>query len=227
MKVKRWTCFGCQCHQFEFKISDFKFASGIHHTITYHSSISVLHVPCLVHIQLNPTQSFFWPELLGISLTHALMPLDLRQVPDDQGEFYELPLRSPTSKSAPQQEMPTRGGITQLTVDIPSSRTSKPLATHPPRWKTAEFIFYGACFCIAVPAMVWIPVQLSSRMSHFFLLLACFWLSCDIASNPNYAFYEPRLKPGWLFGRKVVRVFHASGKIAKIARITYHVVCTG
>ncbi|KAJ3483605.1 hypothetical protein NLI96_g6202 [Meripilus lineatus] len=112
----------------------------------------------------------------------SLMPSDLRT---DEGEFYELPLRSPAVPKAPTlQAMPPRG-ITRLTVDIPSSRSSKPLVTHPPRWGTPEFLFYGLIFCVVVPIMVWVPVQLSSP------------------SNPNYAFYEPRLRPGWIFGRKV------------------------
>ena len=60
-------------------------------------------------------------------------------------------------------------GILTLTVDVPASapRSSE---THPPaRWKTPEFLFYGVCFLIVVPLMVWKPVQLSQGI--FFLLL--------------------------------------------------------
>ncbi|PCH42536.1 MBOAT-domain-containing protein [Wolfiporia cocos MD-104 SS10] len=80
-----------------------------------------------------------------------------------------------------------RKGITKLTIDIPSSyRPHVEAEAHPlPHWKSLEFIIYGIIFCIVVPVMVWIPVQLSS------------------SSHPNYMMYHRRLTPGWLFGRQV------------------------
>lgn len=58
----------------------------------------------------------------------------------------------------------TLAGITNLTVDIPSShRTRRPEDSRPaPRWRTPEFMLYYLAFVLAVPWMVWVPVRLSS-----------------------------------------------------------------
>ena len=66
-------------------------------------------------------------------------------------------------------EIPRSRGITVLTVSIPSSETGyTQIDTNrpKPRWKTPEFILYGFLFITVVPYMVWIPYQLSQRMSH-------------------------------------------------------------
>ncbi|CCM04219.1 uncharacterized protein FIBRA_06386 [Fibroporia radiculosa] len=80
-----------------------------------------------------------------------------------------------------------RSGITRLTVDIPSSHRPQVEAGlhNPPRWRTPEFFVYGAFFCVVVPIMVWIPVQLSS------------------SEHPNFNMYRRKLSPGWISGRYV------------------------
>lgn len=55
-------------------------------------------------------------------------------------------------------------GITALTVSIPTSETNRIDPNRPKaRWRTPEFIFYGICFIIVVPYMVWVPYSLSRR----------------------------------------------------------------
>jgi hypothetical protein len=54
-----------------------------------------------------------------------------------------------------------RGGITSLTVDVPSARRP-PGETHPSRWRTPEFFLYYVIFIAAVLWMIYVPMQLSS-----------------------------------------------------------------
>lgn len=56
------------------------------------------------------------------------------------------------------------GGITKLTVDIPSSYRPPPenvASRYPSRWRTPEFYFYAVVFAVVVPIMFWIPMSLS------------------------------------------------------------------
>ncbi|KAI0696453.1 MBOAT, membrane-bound O-acyltransferase family-domain-containing protein [Cytidiella melzeri] len=83
---------------------------------------------------------------------------------------------------------PKRRGITRLTVEIPPSSSSKAqdqVSSQPSRWRTPEFMLYGVTFFVVVPAMFWIPIQLSST------------------SHKNYELYNRRLSQGWLFGRHI------------------------
>ena len=59
-----------------------------------------------------------------------------------------------------------RGGITRLTVDVPSARRT-PGETRPSRWRTPEFFVYYAIFITAVPWMIYVPMQLSSSAYYF------------------------------------------------------------
>lgn len=59
-----------------------------------------------------------------------------------------------------------RGGITRLTVDVPSARRT-PGETRPSRWRTPEFFVYYAIFITAVPWMIYLPMQLSSSAYYF------------------------------------------------------------
>ncbi|KAI0064952.1 MBOAT-domain-containing protein [Artomyces pyxidatus] len=77
-----------------------------------------------------------------------------------------------------------RGGITRLTVDVPSSNANSDDAK-PSRWITPEFLLYYVVFAFAVPWMIWVPVSLSSD------------------SHQNHDMYRHRLARGWLFGRYV------------------------
>lgn len=59
-----------------------------------------------------------------------------------------------------------RKGILQLTVDIPSSYRPGAASDErraPPRWHTPEFLFYYVAAVVAIPLMVWVPMQLSKR----------------------------------------------------------------
>ncbi|THH08114.1 hypothetical protein EW146_g9102 [Bondarzewia mesenterica] len=86
---------------------------------------------------------------------------------------------------------PRRGGITSLTVDVPSSYRP-PYGLKPPsRWRTPEFMLYYIIFILAVPWMIWVPISLSSSASQ------------SNASHRNYNLYRHRLAHGWLFGREV------------------------
>ncbi|KAI9056770.1 MBOAT-domain-containing protein [Trametes sanguinea] len=103
------------------------------------------------------------------------MPSDLRPT-----ATFEL--------DSPEQSLPPKPtGLARLTVEIPSAYNPavKEASHPPPRWRTPEFMVYYVVFILAVPLMVWIPYQLSSP------------------SHPNYPFYEMRLSPGWMFGRRV------------------------
>ncbi|KAI0706413.1 MBOAT-domain-containing protein [Earliella scabrosa] len=103
------------------------------------------------------------------------------QMPSDLRSRATFELDSPTHSSHKPK------GLARLTIDIPSSYNPKLKSEpHPaPRWRTPEFMCYYVVFAFALPAMVWIPYRLSSP------------------SHPNYPFYESRLSPGWLFGRRV------------------------
>ena len=65
-----------------------------------------------------------------------------------------------TGESDP-HESQRRGGITRLTVDIPTARRG-PGETRPSRWRSPEFFLYYAIFIAAVPWMIYVPIQLSS-----------------------------------------------------------------
>ncbi|KAE9408868.1 MBOAT-domain-containing protein [Gymnopus androsaceus JB14] len=82
--------------------------------------------------------------------------------------------------------MPTLS-LTDLTVHLPSTTrtTSVPKQTNPSRWSSLEFKFYYVILASALPLMVWIPTTVSNR------------------SHRNYAIYEPKLWPGWIFGREL------------------------
>ncbi|KAI0750047.1 MBOAT-domain-containing protein [Daedaleopsis nitida] len=99
----------------------------------------------------------------------------------------DLRAPAPFELESPDQPTYKPKGLARLTVDIPSSYNPEIRAErHPrPRWRTPEFIAYYVVFAFALPLMVWIPYTLSSP------------------SHPNYAYYEMRLSPGWLFGRRV------------------------
>lgn len=101
------------------------------------------------------------------------MPTDMR---NQEGRFSTFDL-----DYAP----PKPGGITSLTVDIPTSSRIPNEPRPPPRWKTPEFIFYYVVALFAIPFMAWVPVHLSSP------------------SHPNYPYYHHKLSPGWMFGREV------------------------
>ncbi|KAF9061444.1 MBOAT, membrane-bound O-acyltransferase family-domain-containing protein [Rhodocollybia butyracea] len=79
--------------------------------------------------------------------------------------------------------------VTDLTVEIPSSSRSTSLPSErnrkPSRWGTLEFKFYFLVLLLALPLMIWIPMNLSN------------------SSHPNYAIYHSRLWRGWLFGRDI------------------------
>lgn len=88
------------------------------------------------------------------------MPTDLR----DELEAVPLHDFSTEAELDPQPpSKPQRRGALHLTVDAPSSAVSQKLVRSrpPPRWKSPEFIFYGVCFMLVVPMMVWKPIDLS------------------------------------------------------------------
>ena len=110
-----------------------------------------------------------------------------------------------TPESFKLEPLSRRKGITRLTVEVPTSGSSKRLEPRlsPSRWKTPEFFFYGFAFCAVVPVMFWIPIRLSSGQPSLARPLLC----PDIlmtASHTNYHIYSERLSQGWLFGRLVV-----------------------
>ncbi|KAG0705833.1 MBOAT, membrane-bound O-acyltransferase family-domain-containing protein [Suillus ampliporus] len=80
---------------------------------------------------------------------------------------------------------PKPGGITSLTVDIPTSSRIQNEPRPPPRWKTPEFVFYYVAALFVIPLMAWVPIHLSSPL------------------HPNYPYYHHRLSAGWMFGREV------------------------
>jgi len=94
-------------------------------------------------------------------------------LPMSAGDFVlQMPPQSPrsqleviTGESDPQTS-PRRGGVIRLTVDIPSARHT-PGEPRPSRWRTPEFFLYYVIFVIAVPWMIYVPVQLSSSAYYF------------------------------------------------------------
>ncbi|KAI0288928.1 MBOAT, membrane-bound O-acyltransferase family-domain-containing protein [Russula brevipes] len=86
-----------------------------------------------------------------------------------------------TGESDP--DKPQRRGITRLTVDVPSARPVS--ETHPPRWRTPEFLLYYAVVSAAVSWMVYSPIQFSSK------------------THPNYRLYRHRLASSWLPGTEI------------------------
>jgi hypothetical protein len=97
-----------------------------------------------------------------------------------------------------------RGGITRLTVDVPSARASG--ETRPPRWRTPEFLFYYVVFLAVIPWMVYSPVQLSASAS--FSVIASSYPNPVLYSetHPNYMLYRHRLAKGWFPGTEIVSV---------------------
>jgi len=113
-----------------------------------------------------------------------------------------------TGESDSRESQP-RGGITHLTVDIPSARRAQG-ETHPSRWRTPEFMLYYAIFTTAVLWMIYVPIQLSSSAYTF----AVFSWACrpypsrlflpPPGTHPNYDLYRHRLAGGWLPGTQIV-----------------------
>ncbi len=146
------------------------------------------------------------PTLLTLS-THVAVLLMIA------GDFVlQMPPQSPrsqleiiTGESDPHTS-PRRGGITRLTVDVPSARHT-PGETRPSRWRTPEFFLYYAIFVTVVPWMVYVPVQLSS--SAYCLAVfppACRPYSIRFFSEtyPNYDLYRHRLASGWFPDTEIV-----------------------
>ena len=94
------------------------------------------------------------------------------------GDFVlQMPPQSPRSQleviagETDPRTSPRRGGIIRLTVDVPSARNT-PGEPRPSRWRTPEFFLYYAIFVIAVPWMIYVPVQLSSSAYYFVVFSA-------------------------------------------------------
>ncbi|BGP57550.1 glycerol transporter [Rhodotorula sphaerocarpa] len=89
----------------------------------------------------------------------------------------------------PQASARARWSIVDLTVQIPSARTSgahTPQQNAPqPRWKTKEFYFYYFVFATIVPQMWYIPHRATNESSKLY------WT------------FAGRLQEGWLFGLPV------------------------
>ena len=129
----------------------------------------------------------------------------------NQGDFILQMQPSPrsqleviTGESNPDQSQ-RRGGVTRLTVDVPSARASG--ETRPPRWRTPEFFFYYVVFLAVVPWMVYSPIQLSASAS--FSALASYHPDALSYSetHPNYNLYHHRLAKGWFPGTEIVSVY--------------------
>ena len=128
----------------------------------------------------------------------------------NQGDFTLQMQPSPcsqleviTGESNPDQSQ-RRGGVTRLTVDVPSARASG--ETRPPRWRSPEFFFYYVVFLVVVPWMVYSPIQLSASAS--FSALASYRPDAVSYSetHPNYILYRHRLAKGWFPGTEIVSV---------------------
>lgn len=65
----------------------------------------------------------------------------------------------------------------------------KGLKVNKSRWGTLEFYFYYVVFAVCVPKM-WLLAMHASREKD----------------NPNWSLIEPLLSPGWILGRKMVRI---------------------
>lgn len=165
---------------FHYPLSCFRFIATIPPFISPHKSrlsfifqslnflllISDCHSEHISHLGLQRLQQIRMSGKRGdVSLE---MPSDLRQ------PLQLVDSLSPTVELNSNYQ-DRRKGITKLTVNIPStsssavgrgnSSTSRELKTHPSRWKTPEFMFYGVAFLVVVPLMVWIPIQLSQSTS--------------------------------------------------------------
>jgi hypothetical protein len=101
-------------------------------------------------------------------------------------------------------ESQRRGGITRLTVDIPSARRTQG-ETRPSRWRTPEFLLYSAIIITAVSWMTYVPIQLSSSAYYFIVFSwACRPYLFFSETHPNYDLYRHRLADGWLPGTQIV-----------------------
>ena len=126
----------------------------------------------------------------------------------NQGDFILQMQPSPrsqleviTGESDPDKSQ-RRGGITRLTVDVPSARASG--ETRPPRWRTPEFFFYYLVFLTVVPWMVYSPIQLSASASFSVLASYCLNAVSYSETHPNYMLYRHRLAEGWFPGTEIV-----------------------
>jgi hypothetical protein len=123
----------------------------------------------------------------------------LQMPPDPRSQLEVI-----TGENDP-QESQRRGGITRLTVDVPSARRPQG-ETRPPRWRTPEFFLYYAIFTAAVLWMIYVPIQLSSSAYYFLVGMSHlpepgFFFS---ETHPNYDLYRHRLAGGWLPGTQIV-----------------------
>jgi len=64
-------------------------------------------------------------------------------------------------------KLPRRGGISRLTVNVPSARAAG--ESHPPRWRTPEFLLYYVVLLSVVLWMVYLPIQLSSSAEFLYV----------------------------------------------------------
>ena len=131
-----------------------------------------IHGYCIRHSRVCPAMSHSARPLLHPTFTHvAALSMSagdfLLQMPPTPRS--QLEVITGESDSQPQR----RGGITRLTVDVPSARRTVG-ETRPSRWRTPEFFVYYAIFITAVPWMIYVPIQLSSSAYHF----AVFWRAC-------------------------------------------------
>ena len=98
--------------------------------------------------------------------------------------------------------------LTVPTADsVATSHSTRDAWPTQPSWRTPEFIFYGICYAIVVPCMLWIPYVLSRCMTSLFPT-SIFAAEIIEADHPNFQHYKHRLSPGWIPGRLVVRVAH-------------------
>jgi len=98
-------------------------------------------------------------------------------------------------------------GITALTLQTPTSTAvGDAPSTKPSRWRTTEFLVYGVAAAVVIPYMVYVPINLSQRMSFHAMLQSRLPVLIQglIAWHPNHSKYEYKLSPGWIAGRKVV-----------------------
>ncbi|KAF5327589.1 hypothetical protein D9619_004654 [Psilocybe cf. subviscida] len=97
-----------------------------------------------------------------------------------------LPLISPGESNAIMSDTALHArGIARLTVHIPTAFNKKAKPGGPPRLGSTEFRIYYAVALFAIPAMAWVPYNLSRE------------------SNPNFPLYASRLSTGWINGRMV------------------------
>lgn len=88
----------------------------------------------------------------------------------------------------------------------------------PSKWGTAEFYLYYFVFLTVVPYMFWIAYDVSRRMcvnedgTDWTACTVWCWLTPLVASDPRYQKYEEHLSPGWIPGRKIVRVDYLAAR---------------